>query len=180
LGAQQKNWALAAAWIAWITATLAPALTFDVGFAMGSDMGPKLQAFFQILCTAMFLIAWKRIRRFPMALLLGLAFSAFALFLTYSLLREQWTCQYLEVGRFVKGGDMLPAAYQFLESRGFLRGDCAFQMSQFPEANGTHLWEFRDLVARFLTIFAAYAFAWLTSALLIVGALNEWKSRSEA
>ncbi|MGZ8284164.1 MAG: hypothetical protein ACXWUZ_03770 [Allosphingosinicella sp.] len=176
----QKSWAVAAAWIAWLTATLGSSLTFDIHFALGSDLGIKVQAFFQILCTVIFLIAWKRIRRFPLSILIGLAVVALSLFLTYLLLREQWTCVYPGAGRLTKGGEMISSAHDFLRDRKLLSADCDIQMSMFPKANGTLIWPFWDLIARFLSMFLAYALAWLVSAMLIVGALNEWNSRSEA
>lgn len=169
--ALQRRWGMAAGLIAWLTALIAPALTFDIELATSSDSGSQFRFYFQLLSTVIFLLAWRFLARVPIPMLALLGLLSITLFTAYSIEREGLTCLYMDGGRYVMG-DVLklqPAAY--LAKEGLLTASCSEQMSHFG-GDGLAMWERMGIVARFLILFGLYSLAWLALGLLIVAVVR--------
>lgn len=168
----RARWAMAAAIVAWLVSIIAPAISFDVEYSLHSDMGGQFRAYFQILCTVLFLLAWWRLKHVPLWALGGLAVLSVILFISYSFAYHGWVCDYPTVGRYVKGSDYLPKAADFIRLRGLSDAPCGEIMSNFVDPRGQDLpiWEEGGLARRFLTLFGLYSLAWLSLAVLVMGA----------
>lgn len=168
---------LAAGVVSWLAAIITPAISFDVDLAISSEAGLQFRAYFQILSTILFLLAWKLLERLPIWTLAILALCSALLFVTYSIGKDYWSCVYMDGGRYIIGGALKAEAATYLATEKLLDAPCLEQMSHFG-GDGLRMWQREDIVTRFLVLFGTYSLAWLTLALLVAGAARHGISRN--
>ncbi len=172
--AMRKRWTFAVGMVSWLAAIIAPAVSFDVEFALDSESGPQFQAYFLILSAVLFLLGWKMIHRLRIWMLGVLALCSVVLFITYSLKKSEWTCAYYPIlyeNRFTKGTELRPPIRAHLEENPPADSSCQTLMAPWG-GHALAMWEREGVVRHFLTLFGLYAFAWLSLALLVLGAVR--------
>jgi len=178
----KRRWALAVGFIGWLSAIIAPAVSFDIELAIHSGAGPQFQAFFLIVSAVLFLVAWRALDHLPMWALGALAIASATAFIGYTLAKESWTCTYypaVQPNRLVMGSVQLDPAKSFLAAHPPNPATCEALMENWG-GDATQIWQWSGIVTRFLTLFGLYALAWLALALLVVGAIRRsllnWKA----
>jgi len=178
----RKRWMLAAGVIAWLGGIIAPALSFDVDLIVGSDAGDRFRNYFLILSTILFLVGWQLIDRLPIWAFGLVALVSMASFGAYSLKKEDWTCHYfpnIYEKPVVKGIDKLESARQTLAENPPTEPGCDAEMRPFG-GDARKIWVWKDVERRFLMLFGFFALAWLSLALLVLGAVSYSLKRKAA
>ena len=175
----RQRWALASGVVGWLVTVIGPAISFDAKLALSSNSGTGFQAFFLILATVLFLLAWRSLGRLPLWALCILAALSISSFLAYDRAKDEWTCvTYMDESPLVMGTEMKPGPKAHLAKKKPPPVGCEARMEPWG-GDSYQIWEEGGVRMRFLALFGLYALAWLALALLIVGAarrsLSQWR-----
>jgi len=173
-GEWRKKWAVAAGVVTWLASVLATAISFDVELALSSDAGGQFKAYFLILSAVLFLLFAGLLDRLPRWSLGLLVLVSLGLFGAYTLQKDAWTCSYFPnhyEDRLTMGATLLPEARAFLEEMPPGDPGCESLMKPFG-GDARKIWLWSEVRNRFLILFGLYAAAWLTLALLVLGAIR--------
>ncbi|UAB78917.1 hypothetical protein INR77_04240 [Erythrobacter sp. SCSIO 43205] len=163
----RSGWSIAAGLIAWLIGILTPAIAFDVELSIKSDAGTQYRAYFQIMATVLFIFTWRWAQRSSNWLLgLILAISA-ALFVIYGVIKDEWTCTYLDSANYIIGSELRPNAAAIFETRDLVSRPCIDQLAPFG-GDAALVWVEQELFVRFLSLFGLYSAAWFSLALVVI------------
>jgi len=169
--APSPTWKRAAAAIAWLGAIIAPALTFDIATSYSSDIDFQFGAFFLIVITILYLVVGAtRLVTSRKLLPLWIALAVLS-FVAFSLLRQDWTCDYFGEVRIVHGTSYTAPARTLATQRG-LRPDDYCQMLRLYGGDAVQIWSKAEVIQRFLLLFASYSLAWTMLAAAVLGAVR--------
>ena len=158
---------------------IGPAISFNAKLALSSNSGTEFQAFFLIVTTVLFLLTWRLLDGLPLWSLGVAAVLAVLSFVAYSQAKDEWTClSYLDPSPLVMGTVLLPEAAAHLAKENPPPATCEAVMENWG-GDAYQIWEENGVRIRFLTLFGLYALAWLSLAVLVIGAarrsLTQWR-----
>lgn len=180
IGAMRTRWELAVGAVAWLGGIIGPAITFDLALTRDGDVGLRFQAFFLVVSAVLFLLGWGLLGRLRPWMLGLIGAVAVAAFVGYTMMREDWSCAYYpelhEGRRLTTGTVILPAAREVLAQDPPADPSCRTLMEPFG-GNAMWIWDPDEVKRHFLILFGLYALAWLSLALLVLGA-TRWSLKS--
>lgn len=172
LTATKQRLAFGAGAIAFLMATIGPAIAFDISLGPDNDAGANYKIFFTLLAGGLFLLGWKKLDDLSSKVFVSLVAISIISFIGYSSARQIWSCPYQladNQDRIALGTTLTVYGRDVQRLVPETREDCfLFLSSKAGDAAGLYLWS--GLLAHFLALYAAFVLAWLSLAIFLVAA----------
>lgn len=168
--------------IAFLTATIGPAIAFDITLGLGNDAGSKYMIFFTLFAGGLFLVCWKALSRIGNSALIAIALISTGSFIGYSIARQNWACTYDYAGNTDRIATGTSLTARGIETQHVAKETIANCTDFLATASGDAavLYRWPGLIGHFLVLYGIFALAWLSLAAFLLAAtqrsLRGWRA----